>query len=149
MYQIIKIVKQIYFNRQPFTKLWKPQTFKNMKKLLILITALALSSTAFSQEKMEMKKGMKMGKMNHKMGMKKDHIMMMDGKMKMVKNGKEMPIENEMTMGDGTKVMADGMCTKKDGTTMTMKNGDMMDMDGKMGKMSKMGKNGKMGKMKM
>ena len=59
---------------------------------------------------------MKMGKMNHRMDMKKDHIMMMDGKMKMVKNGKEMPMENEMTMGDGTKVMADGMCTKKDGT---------------------------------
>ena len=55
-----------------------------MKKLLILITALALSSTAFLQEYKGMKKGMKM---DHKMGMKKDHVMMMDGKMKMVKNG--------------------------------------------------------------
>jgi len=111
-----------------------------MKKLLILITALALSSTAFSQEKMDMKKGAKMGRMNHKMNTKKDHVMMVNGKMQMMKNGKKMPMENEMTMGNGTKVMADGMCTKKDGTTMTMKNGDMMYMDGKMGKMPKMGK---------
>ena len=62
-YRMIKNLKQFYFNGQPFTILWKPQTFRNMKKLLILITALALSSTAFSQEKHGMKKGMKMDKM--------------------------------------------------------------------------------------
>ena len=113
-----------------------------MKKLLILIAAFTLSSGVFAQEhKME-----GMDKKEQKMDMKKDHVMMMDGKMKMVKNGKEIPMDTDMTMGNGTKVMADGMCTKKDGTTMTMKNGDMMDMDGKMGKMPK---KGKMGKMKM
>jgi len=112
---------------------------------MILIVASALSSGVFAQEhKME-----DMDKKEQKMDMKKDHVMMMDGKMKMVKDGKEMPMEKEMTMGNGTKVMADGMCTKKDGTTMTMKNGDMMDMDGKMGKMPKPAKKGKMGKMKM
>lgn len=109
------------------------------------MTALAISSAVFAQEhKME-----DMDKKEQKMDMKKDHVMMMGGQMKMVKDGKEMPMENEMTMGNGTKVMADGMCTKKDGTTMKMKNGDMMDMDGKMGKMPKTAKKGKMGKMKM
>ena len=107
-----------------------------MKKVLILITALTISSGVFAQEhKME-----GMGKKEQKMDMKKDHVMMMDGKMKMVKNGKEMPMNKEMTMGNGTKVMIDGMCTKKDGTRMTMKNGDMMDMSGKMGKMANKGK---------
>lgn len=109
------------------------------------MTALVISAGVFSQEhKME-----DMHKKEHKMVMKKDHVMMMGGQMKMVKNGKEMPMDKEMTMGNGTKVMTDGMCTKKDGTTMTMKNGDMMYMDGKMGKMPKKAKKGKMGKMKM
>lgn len=118
----------------------------NMKKLMILMTTLFLSAGVFAQEKMDDK--MKMDKKEQGMDMKKDHVMMMGGKMKMVKNGKEAPMEKEMTMGNGTVVMADGMCKMKDGTTMTMKNGDMMDMDGKMGKMPK-AKKGKMGKMKM
>ena len=43
-----------------------------MKKVLILITAFILSISAFAQEKMD-----KMDtKMDHKMGMKKDCVMM-------------------------------------------------------------------------
>lgn len=122
-------------------------TYKKMKNLLMLIIALALSTTAFSQAKM----GEKM-KMNHKMDMKRDHIMMKDGQMKMMKNGEEIPMDKEMTMQNGTKVMADGMYTNKDGATMTMKNGDMMDMEGMISKMPLKGKStkkGRMGKMKM
>ena len=104
------------------------------------MTALAISSGVFAQEH----KKEDMNKKEHKMDMKKDHVMMKNGQMKMVKNGKDMPMDKEMTMGNGTKVMTDGMCTKKDGTTMTMKNGDMMDMDGKMGKMPKTAKKRKM-----
>jgi len=43
------------------------------------------------------------------------------------------------------EVMKDGMCKMKNGKTMTMKDGDMMDMNGRMSKMPKK----KMGKMKM
>jgi hypothetical protein len=57
---------------------------------------------------------------------------MKDGKMMMMKDGKEMPMEKEMTMKDGTKVTTDGTVTKKDGEKITMKEGDMMTMDGKM-----------------
>ncbi len=106
--------------------------------------ACTLSSGAFAQEKKDDK--MHMDHKEQTIDMKKDHIMMVDGKMKMMKDGKEIPMDKEMTMKDGTKVMPDGMCTKKDGTTMTMKNGDMMDMDGKMGKMPAPDKKGKMGK---
>ena len=134
-YRLIKNLKQFYFNGQPFTKLWKPQTFRNMKKLLILITALALSSTAFSQEKMEMKKGMKMGKMGQNMDMNKDHIMMMDGKMQMMQKGKTMSMDKDMVLSNGTTVMTDGTMKTKSGETMTMKEGDIVYMNGKMGKM--------------
>lgn len=67
--------------------------------------------------------------------MKKDHLMMKDGKMEMTKNGKTMLMDKDMTMSNGTEVMTDGMCKMKDGKTMTMKEGDMMDMNGKMSKM--------------
>lgn len=113
--------------------------FQNMKKLMILVAAFTLSLGVFAQKKMDDK--MKMGKMDHNMAMKKDHVMMKDGKMHVMKDGKTMPMDKDMTMANGTVVMTDGMCTMKDGKTMTMKEGDMMDMNGKMGKM-------KMGKMK-
>ncbi|MFI5399271.1 MAG: DUF6799 domain-containing protein [Candidatus Binatia bacterium] len=60
-------------------------------------------------------------------------VMMKDGKMMMMKDGKATgPMEHEMTMGDGTKVMSDGMMKTKDGKEMHMKEGQMMMMDGKM-----------------
>ena len=60
-------------------------------------------------------------------------VMMKDGKMMMMKDGKATgPMEHEMTMGDGTKVMMDGMMKMKDGKEMHMKDGQMMMMDGKM-----------------
>ena len=127
-----------------------------MKKIMILITALTIGSSAFAQEhnmeKMEPNKDRANpmpDKMDGQDGMKKDHIMMMDGKMMMMKNGKEMPMDKDITMGNGTVAMTDGMCKKTDGSTMMMIEGDVMYMDGKMGKMPKMGKENKMGKMKM
>ncbi len=109
---------------------------------MILIVASALSSGVFAQEKMDDK--MQMDKKEQKMDMKKDHLMMMDGKMQMQKDGKTMPMDKDMTLTNGTQVMKDGMCKMKNGTTMTMKNGDMIDMNGKMGKMPKTAKKGKM-----
>ena len=35
-------------------------------------------------------------------------------------------------MSNGTKMMVDGVCVKKDGTKMKMKEGDHMDMKGNM-----------------
>lgn len=118
-----------------------------MKKLMILIVAIALSSGVFAQEKMD--DNMQMGKKEQQMSMKKNHLMMMNGKMQMQKNGKTMPMEKDMTLTNGTQVMTDGMCKMKDGTSMNMKEGDMIDMNGKMGKMPKMAKKSKMGGMKM
>jgi len=111
------------------------KTFKllNVKKLLIVFAAFTLSSGAFAQEKMDKK----MGKMDktEKMDMKKDHIMMMDGKMQMMKNGKTIAMDKDMTLSNGTKVSMDGTVKMKSGKTMMMKEGDMMYMNGKMSKM--------------
>ena len=80
--------------------------------------------------------------------MEKDGVMMKDGKMMMMKDGKMMPMDREMTMSNGTKVMKDGKMMMKDGEEMNMKDGQMMMMDGKMmdGKMMG-GDKGKMGEM--
>jgi hypothetical protein len=97
-----------------------------MKKLLILIATMALSAGAFAQEKMDDKM---------KMDIKQDHIMMMDGKMQVKKNGKTTLMVKDMTLSNGTKVMKDGTMKTKTGETMVMKEGDVVYMDGKMGKM--------------
>ena len=72
-------------------------------------------------------------KMGGKMrGMSSDGIMMKDGKLMITQNGKTMPMETEMTLKNGTRVMTDGTYMDKNGSTMRMKNGDHMMMSGKM-----------------
>lgn len=90
-----------------------------------------------SQRDRDMNRGtmgdQKMGGRNSKMnGMSSDGIMMKDGKVMITQNGKTMPLENELTLENGTKVMMDGTYMDKNGSTMRMKNGDHMNMAGKM-----------------
>jgi len=60
-------------------------------------------------------------------------IMMKDGKMMMMKDGKPTgPMNQETKMSDGHKVMPDGTMKMNDGTEMRMQEGQMMTMDGKM-----------------
>ncbi len=61
-----------------------------------------------------------------------DGVVMQDGKLMMVKNGKRTTLDHEMTMTNGTKITTDGNYTKKDGTTMKWKEGEHMDMSGNM-----------------
>jgi len=66
--------------------------------------------------------------------MKKDCIMMKDGKMMVTKDGKQMMMTENMALSNGTMVMPDGSYTTKDGTKMMLKEGEMMGMDGKVWK---------------
>jgi hypothetical protein len=60
-------------------------------------------------------------------------VMMKNGQMMKMMDGKTAePMDHDMTMSDGTKVMKDGMVKMKDGKEMHMKDGQMMTMDGKM-----------------
>ncbi len=105
--------------------------FASMLILILSFTA----STSFAQT-------------NTKSAMMKDCCMMKDGKMMVMKNGKTMPMDKDMTMKNGTKCMTTGECTMKNGKKMMMKEGDCIEMSGKMGKCSMMNKGMKNSRMK-
>jgi uncharacterized protein YdeI (BOF family) len=90
-----------------------------MKKVLVLIATVFLCTGVFAQSQMKTNK-------------MKDCVMMKDGKMMVMKDGKTTAMDNTMTMKNGTMVMADGNVKMKDGKTMMMKDGDCMYMSGKM-----------------
>jgi hypothetical protein len=58
--------------------------------------------------------------------MQQDHIVMQDGKVMIMRNGEMAPMEEEMTMPDGTKIMIDGTMMMPDGTTRMMAEGETM-----------------------
>ena len=101
----------------------------HIKKLLILAVAITLSAGVFAQEKKMDKK------MDHKMAMKKDCVMMKDGKMMVMKEGNNMAMDKDMTMANGRTVMMDGTVKMKNGKTMMMKDGDCIYINGQMSKM--------------
>lgn len=64
--------------------------------------------------------------------LKIDHIMMKDQKMMVIKDGKMMLMEKEMTLKNGTKCLVNGTCISSDGKKSILKEGEMMDMNGNM-----------------
>ena len=66
------------------------------------------------------------------MEMDEDRVMMKDGRMLIVKDGKMLPMDIDMTMSDGTKVMTTGAILRPDGTTRQMAEGEAMYMNGEM-----------------
>lgn len=96
-----------------------------MKKLLLAAIAGMVSLGVFAQEAPE-----KMDK--HKM---KDCVMMKDGKMMAVKDGKWMDMDHDMTMDNGTVVSTTGEVKMKDGSTKMLENGQCVYMNGEIGMM--------------
>ncbi|MXV50470.1 hypothetical protein GS399_05750 [Pedobacter sp. HMF7647] len=74
-------------------------------------------------------------KMDHQM---KDCVMMEDGKMMLMKDGKTMEMTKDMALKNGTMIMTDGTVKSKSGKSMKLKNGESVDMNGKMMPMHKM-----------
>ena len=63
----------------------------------------------------------------------KDGVMMKDGKMTRMQDGKEIGrMDRETTMSNGTKVMMNGKMMMKGGKEMQLKEGQTVMMDGKM-----------------
>ncbi len=108
-----------------------------MKKITLVSAAILFSVAGFAQSD-STHKMMNGGKMSHDMNhqsMNKSHgdgVMMMNGKMMMEHNGKMTMMERDTMMANGTRIMTDGRCIKKDGSKMMMKEGQHMDMSGKM-----------------
>ena len=99
-----------------------------MKQLLIIMAASLFTLSAMAQNKM----GHKMHSKHTKMDMSKNCVMMEDGKMMEMKNGKTMMMDKDMTMSNGTMVMMDGNMKMKNGKMMMLKDGDCVMMNGKM-----------------
>jgi len=72
------------------------------------------------------------GKNTTMQGSTSDGLLMKDGKMIMTKNGKTMPMDAEIRLDNGTSVKTDGTCVDKNGSTMRLKNGESINMAGKM-----------------
>jgi hypothetical protein len=67
------------------------------------------------------------------MAAEKDGVMMRDGKMWRLQDGKEIGrMDRETTMTNGTRVMMSGKMVMKDGKEMQMQEGQTMMLDGKM-----------------
>ncbi len=61
----------------------------------------------------------------------KDGVAMKNGKMMTVKDGEKTEMTDDKTLKDGTKVMKDGSVVSADGTKWSLKDGEMIDWDGK------------------
>jgi hypothetical protein len=122
-----------------------------MKKILLLATVLMITGVAFAQNTdstMQDTSGMSMmhdsmmqSGMNgmHSMGGKmKDCVMMMNGKVMVMKGGQHTTLTQQMTLPNGTVVMPDGTVKMTNGTTRMLKNDECIYMDGTMGKMGNM-----------
>ena len=59
-----------------------------------------------------------------------DHIVMREGRVMLMKNGETMPMDEEMTLLDGTKVGMDGTVMMPDGTMRMMDEGETMLLQG-------------------
>ena len=68
----------------------------------------------------------------HKNTMKKDCIMMKDGKVMQTKDGNTTELTDDVTLPNGTVVSKDGTVKTKDGKTSMLKDGDCVYMNGKM-----------------
>ncbi len=72
------------------------------------------------------------------MAAEKDGVMMKDGKMVRMTEGKEIGrMDRAMTMTNGTKVTMNGMMKMKDGKEMQLQEGQIMMLDGKMMEVAK------------
>jgi hypothetical protein len=65
------------------------------------------------------------------MPIKPDMVMMRDGKMMVKRNGRILPMEEDIAIFDGTRVMMDGTVMMTDGIARTMMEGEAITMDGR------------------
>ncbi len=67
----------------------------------------------------------------HYMQQVKDYLIMKGGKMHLAKGGNITSLENELTLPNGTTISINGIVKSSEGTTLQLKEGEKIDMDGK------------------
>lgn len=112
-----------------------------MKKLILAFAAIAISVGAYAQadstyrqmNQREFERHQNQRMQNNPVDKSiPDGVMMKEGKILMVKNGEVTTLDHDMTMTNGTKVVTDGNYTSNNGTTMKLREGQHIDMDGKL-----------------
>lgn len=103
-----------------------------MKTIILVSTALFLSFASFAQS------GSTINRKENKADDCKtvemsntDGVMMKNGGMVTVKKGKMAPMANDLICKDGTRVSSSGSISKKDGSQKMLKEGEYMDVCGK------------------
>lgn len=100
-----------------------------MKKLIMcLFVAGTFTTAATAQDSTKSMSSNKMGNM-HQM---KDCVMMKDGKLATMTKDGITPLTKDLTLTNGTVISTKGIVTAKDGSTITLTNGQAVDMDGKL-----------------
>lgn len=100
-----------------------------MKNASLLILAIALSFSASAQTKTESNsQKMSSSHMNHS---KWEAYMIKDGKLMLMKDGKESAVAQNVTLTNGTIISTDGKVTWKDGKSETLKSNQWIGMNGK------------------
>lgn len=59
-----------------------------------------------------------------------DQVVMKDGRLVVVKNGKESDMKEDVILGNGTVITMDGMVKTKEGKTIRLNNGESIDANG-------------------
>lgn len=68
----------------------------------------------------------------HNLQQQKDYVLLKDGKAHLVKGGNITPIESDMTLTNGTVISPNGSVKSAEGTTVLLKEGEKIDLDGKL-----------------
>jgi hypothetical protein len=107
-----------------------------MKKTALVIILFVFTFGAYAQNNSPdislVAQSLDQSKMN-----KKDCVMMKNGKMLVMKDGKTMDMTGDVTLNDGSVVSKNGTIKMKDGSTKAIKNGDTVDMNGNWERMDK------------
>jgi hypothetical protein len=116
-----------------------------MKKIILTLTAIVISALAYPQsDSVNRTNPDNSVKSDHDMNRAQNHDMnrqpmdqshdgyrMQNGKMMVSKNGTTTAMENEMTFSDGSVLKSDGTIIRKDGTKLKIKDGEYVDLTGK------------------
>lgn len=95
------------------------------KMILVSLSLLVLAGTVAAQSHQEEQKK------QQNAVMKSEHLVMKDGKMLHNMDGKEMQMQNDMTLKNGTIVKPDGSYQLKNGKQLHLRDGQYMDMNGR------------------
>ena len=93
--------------------------------ILVFMSMIMLTGTIVAQSQQEEQKT------QQDAVAKNEHLVMNDGKMMHNMDGKEMQIENDKTLKNGTTIKPDGSYQLKNGKQLSLRNGQCMDMNGR------------------